>query len=378
MKKTNFIRRKFIQKIFAIILLPVSVSQLVSKSEAKTFAEEIDGFINLKDFLTNDDWLDCNSNEPKNDHSYALNNALKKGNKIYLPPVKGCYLFQEVKVPTGAILKGNVELPYTVKSINDIKGSGSAISFFSKGKNIFKVNNHVTFSGLVFFGNRYIDGVVSDTGKKISNVRIDACGFYNFRVGIGSLTNYIKIDVRDCISSSNKIGLANVVDSKITTSTFNSNSQFGIALNKGANDNILSELKVEWNGINNLFIAFAVNNIVSTSIFDRAGKAGLYISNAELVLNSIVIRRSGGIAKQEADSTHLYIVNSNLIITGVLTKKGRNDDGKGKLSPNYSIYIDDKNKSGSIIVSDSDLSGVIISPIYNKVEASIKIRNSIL
>ena len=78
--------------------------------------------------------------------------------------------------------------------------------------------------------------------------------FYNFRIGIGSLSNYIKVDVEDCNVSSNNIGIANVVDSKLILSTINANVMYGIKLSDGANDNIFSALKIEWNGENNLYV----------------------------------------------------------------------------------------------------------------------------
>ncbi|RRR15845.1 hypothetical protein CVV73_25910, partial [Enterobacter hormaechei] len=111
---------------------------------------------------------------------------------------------------------------------------------------------------------------------------------------IGSLSNYIKVDVEDCNVSSNNIGIANVVDSKLTLSTINANVMYGIKLSDGANDNIFSALKIEWNGENNLYVKNAVNNVISASILDRSGKAGIYLENSEIILNEIIIRRSGG------------------------------------------------------------------------------------
>lgn len=375
MKIVNHGKRKFIKLIVSVI----SMSPFISSAGmylTRNQENNSDGLINLKDFLTDDDWLDCNSKNPIRDHSYALVKALSSGNKIYIPPVDGYYLFKDVEIPDGSILIGNAELPYTVKQKHDITSLGSAISIYQDGNSIFKINNHVTMSGLVFFGNKKIDGLPSATGKKVSNVRLDKCGFYNFRTGIGSLTNYIKVDVKDCISSSNTVGIANIVDSKVVTSTINANVKHGIMLNSGANDNILSDLKIEWNGINNFYVSNAVNNILSTSILDRSGKAGLYIENSELVLQSLVIRRSGGTANLSSESTHFYINESNVMINGVLTKSGRNDDGSGNMSPDYTIYIENESATDSVIVSDSDLTGRLVNTFGGQSSNKINTRNA--
>ncbi|MDF6421688.1 hypothetical protein NMT59_25365, partial [Escherichia coli] len=182
-----------------------------------------------------------------------------------------------------------------------------------------------------------------------------------FRIGIGSLSNYIKVDVEDCNVSSNNIGIANVVDSKLTLSTINANVMYGIKLSDGANDNIFSALKIEWNGENNLYVKNAVNNVISASILDRSGKAGIYLENSEIILNEIIIRRSGGSSNIPKESTHIYIKGGNAIINNIITKSGRNDDGKGKLSPDFSIYAEN---DASLIISDSDLTGRRVDSVY--------------
>ncbi|MDP1171750.1 hypothetical protein Q6304_28805, partial [Klebsiella pneumoniae] len=77
-----------------------------------------------------------------------------------MPPVKGYYLFQNVVLPKGTILKGESELPYVANDIKDIIGNGSAVSNFDSKCPIFKFNNHVSLKGLALYGNKNIDGLI--------------------------------------------------------------------------------------------------------------------------------------------------------------------------------------------------------------------------
>lgn len=75
MKIVNHGKRKFIKLIVSVI----SMSPFISSAGmylTRNQENNSDGLINLKDFLTDDDWLDCNSKNPIRDHSYALVKAL--------------------------------------------------------------------------------------------------------------------------------------------------------------------------------------------------------------------------------------------------------------------------------------------------------------
>ncbi|MCV4755105.1 hypothetical protein OFC37_37165, partial [Escherichia coli] len=72
------------------------------------------------------------------------------------------------------------------------------------------------------------------------------------------------------------------------------------------------------------------------------------------------------------ESTHIYIKGGNAIINNIITKSGRNDDGKGKLSPDFSIYAEN---DASLIISDSDLTGRRVDSVYEMSGSDMKIRN---
>ncbi len=173
----------------------------------------------LHDYMSSEELADANSDNPQIDPFRSLKKSFKK----YILPIltcsKGAYRLKDVELPDGVWLIGNAKLPYMGDQSSKLIGCGSAIIMADGGEYYFKFNNNVTLFGLALYGNEQLtsDGVTLSNQKigKISNLRFLYCGFYGFRVAIGNKNKYMKVDVNNCVISANKVGVYNIVDSKV-------------------------------------------------------------------------------------------------------------------------------------------------------------------
>lgn len=318
----------------------------------------------LHDYMSTEELNDANSDNPQLDHSEALKRALKSTSFLYLPAVKGAYRFKDIELPDGVWLVGNAKLPYVGDKSSKIIGCGSAIIMSEGGGCIFSFNNNVTLFGLVLYGNEQLnaDGVTFANQKvgKLSNLRFLYCGFYGFRIAIGNRNKYIKVDVNNCIVSANKVGVYNIIDSKVFGGSVNGNTADGILLNTGANDNTFLNVKVEWNGGNNFKFVKSVNNIISSCISDRAGQYGILLHSSQVVIDSSVFRRNSAKITNDEKSGHILLTGNktSALIRSIKTVIGRNDDKTGKISPKYGVMCQGESSEMKLIISDSDLTGV--------------------
>ncbi|WP_447717213.1 right-handed parallel beta-helix repeat-containing protein [Pluralibacter gergoviae] len=351
------------------------------------FPDKIFGrMVTLTEYMTSDELADANSSSPILDHSEALNKALKISKMVFIPPVKGYYRFKDVDLDDGVWLIGSSKLPYFPKNEKNILGCGSAIVMMEGGKNIFKFNNNVTLFGLLMYGsiNRDIDGIGFSEkiiSGKVSNLRLLYCGFYSFRVGIGHNTKYIKADVNNCIAASNITGVKNLVDSKIFGGCINANRGDGVYFGKGANDNILINLKSEWNKRCNFRFEQSINNILSNSICDRAGMQGIKLIKSQVIIDSCVLRRNGALVNDADFSAHIWLEGEgcSFLAKNVKTLTGKNDDRSGMLSPMYTVIFAGDSDLYSVVISDSDLSGAVLMSFNQKtLPKSLKLQNNII
>ena len=379
--KRNFL--KFVSLLSTQLVLPNKVfsateSDLDSVTSAQLFPSNIAGkMTSLHDYMSPEELEDANSNNPYRDHSAALKKALQNTSFLYLPAVKGAYRFKDVELPDGVWLIGNAKLPYMGNQSSKLIGCGSSIIMAEGGACIFKYNNNVTLFGLALYGNEKLDsdGVTfanKEVGK-LSNLRFLYCGFYGFRIAIGNKNKYIKVDVNNCVISANKVGIYNIVDSKVFGGSINGNMADGILLNKGANDNTFLNVKVEWNEGSNFKFINSVNNIISSCISDRAGQYGIYLNSSQVVIDSSVFRRNSAKISNDEKSGHVLLTGerTSALIRSIKTVIGRNDDKSGKVSPKYGIVCQGESSAMKLIVSDSDLTGVTGSSFNFSVKPDI-------
>jgi hypothetical protein len=161
----------------------------------------------------------------------------------------------------------------------------------------------------------------------------------------------------ECMVHENGVGIANLVDSMVQTCVINANSGDGISLGAGANDNMIVGNKIEWNDGHGIQAYQALHNVVIGGIVDRNGKTGArLVECSHTTVVGSVFRRNGRLAADSAtDDCHIYQENcTGLVVTGVTTNHGPDDDGSGRPSPAVAI----RDEGGTdVSVIGNDLTG---------------------
>jgi hypothetical protein len=320
--------------------------------------------VSVQDYMTDEEIADANSANPTMDVTHAFVSALAESLNVLVPPVKGAYIVDGLAFPLGANLYGYSWKPYTVSSDADLYRCGSVIRKKPSATHFIDWRSRATTEGIIFDG---FDKTVSlfraaSDVTKLGNIRAVRCGFYRNLFAIGGDTGkYIGVQLSDCQIASNFRGVYNTVDSMFNGCTINANDDDGVNLQQGANDNTFNSCRMEWNGGNNFVAVGALNNTIIGELNDRAGKAGIAVLNrSEVFVTGVRMRRNGRYAAVgSADNSHFRLEGegSSLIINGVNTKIGADDNGGGQTSPQYSIYTGGSSANMKLIVSGSDFEG---------------------
>lgn len=161
----------------------------------------------------------------------------------------------------------------------------------------------------------------------------------------------------ECMVHENGVGIANLVDSMVQTCVINANAGDGISLGAGANDNMIVGNKIEWNDGHGIEAYQALHNVVIGGIVDRNGKTGArLVECSHTTVVGSVFRRNGRLAADSTtDDCHIYQENcTGLVVTGVTTNHGPDDDGGGRASPAVAI----RDEGGTdVSVIGNDLTG---------------------
>jgi hypothetical protein len=161
----------------------------------------------------------------------------------------------------------------------------------------------------------------------------------------------------DCMIHENDVGIADLVDSMVRSCVVNANRGDGIALGAGANDNMLVGNKIEWNDGHGIRAYRAVHNVVVGGIVDRNGRTGAQLVEcAHTTVVGSVFRRNGRLAAgTPADDCHIYQQDcTGLVVTGITTDAGPDDDDRGHPSPAVAL----RTEGGTgVTVTSNDLAG---------------------
>lgn len=174
---------------------------------------------------------------------------------------------------------------------------------------------------------------------------------------VGFDANYVGGQVLDgCQIHDNAVGVRNLVDSMMTNCVLNVNGE-GLSLLTGANDNMIVGNKIEWNTGHGVVLYQAENTTMVGNIIDRAGLAGVAMIEAKHVsISGGVIRRCGKLASAtpSEDAQLTQTSCTGVLISGVSTATGVDDDGGGYRSPLYAVI----NTSGTdVAYTGVDLTG---------------------
>lgn len=175
-----------------------------------------------------------------------------------------------------------------------------------------------------------------------NNTRIRNCSFSTLSSGIGAKGNYLHMDIfENCDFNNNNIALSNLVDSRITNCMFNANDT-AILLQKGANANIISNCRIEWNVLGISLYQTYFNSITNNQ-FDRQAKEAININSCasiQIVANNF--NRNGAENDRWNSKCHLAIISTNdILISGNKFGRGSSlNNGAGKTVPSNAFYLE--------------------------------------
>ncbi|MGY1820423.1 right-handed parallel beta-helix repeat-containing protein [Geodermatophilus sp. SYSU D00079] len=262
----------------------------------------------------------------------ALVDAAPEGAWLWLPA--GVFLVEGLVLRAGQMLTGPSARAYT--------GGAAA------GARLRALRAEQTAPVLTVgeFG-RVADVAVEGRGQGQPAVRPAGVGAVLERVtmvggSVGYDAAYVSGSVlSECQVHENGIGIKDLVDSVVQGSAINANSGDGISLGPGANDNSFLGNKVEWNEGHGIHALQALHNVVLGGVLDRNGRTGArFVECQHTVLVGAVLRRNGRLAEQAPeDDCHVFQRDCTaLVVTGVVTNAGRDDDGaSGYRSPAVAI-----------------------------------------
>lgn len=217
--------------------------------------------------------------------------------------------------------------------------------------------------GILFNGSDRTSNGISSGGETgwIQNCKFEMCD-----TGIGKfntkylLTTYIEA----CMFEHCNKGIENIADSKILES-FIYACRVGIALATGANANIISDNKIEWNFEEGVSLYQCLHNIISNNVIDRNGNTGILVYDCDhITISGNMFMRNGATTTNSNRQNHIYILESqNVDFVGNVTKKTTiNDDGSGGMAPKKTMRIEN---SSNIIIIGNDLTGYVDTLLEN-------------
>ncbi|UVX29360.1 tail fiber protein [Klebsiella phage VLCpiM5b] len=300
---------------------------------------------------------------------YALQNAINDGvSELHFPPVKGIYVLGQTQItlPSGFSMTGVSAKPYTASSNTSFNNRGTVLRLYSGASSIFIMTNRHRFFNIIFDGRDKSVNLMKGVGTdQTQYCRFDSCGVYRWLNGFGgsSSSGYTAtLQLIGCAIASNYRGIRNLIDSRITDCNINANDTAGVELNAGANNNSFVNVRNEWNGTYNWFCSGGKRNIVVGELCDRAGtNAFAAVNGGQWIVNGVTVQRSGKNAiAGTADDAHFYIAGAGsvLILSGVYTLVGVNDDGSGNSTPSYILASDSSGTDDkTFIAAGSKLDG---------------------
>ncbi|HGN9444685.1 TPA: phage tail fiber protein [Raoultella ornithinolytica] len=298
---------------------------------------------------------------------YALQKAIDDGvTSVYYPPCIGWYEHSDsVTLPSGFNMRGHSRRPYTISSDASFNNCGTVIRLKSGSSGLFILSGRHTFTDIVFDGVDKTVGMMN-AASQVSGCRFERCGAYRWSRGFGRSSGYVAtLYARGCNASGNINGFYNLIDSSVMDSVVNANESHGVNFQTGANNNSLVRCRVEWNDGYGLFANGATGNIFTGEMIDRNGLAAAYcLASGNWIINAAIVRRSGRLAASgNADNCHFRIEGSgsSIIVDGIRTAAGADDDGGGTITPEYGIITTGSSSNLSVTVGNSLMTGYTIA-----------------
>ncbi|HDH0467824.1 phage tail fiber protein [Klebsiella pneumoniae] len=299
---------------------------------------------------------------------YALQAIINAGYKSVRFPhtVKGIYTLNgSVILPGGFTIYGECSKPYTITDDSSFVGKGTVIRKASGADYIFGPGSVFRIYGCILDGRDQQRPLINQTNQVRGGILFN-CGIYRFLYGIGSYS-YTSIQVGKSSICANQDGVYNLIDSRVIDCTINTQTRHGVNLQAGANNNLFSNVRNEWNEGIGYNISGSIGNIINGELVDRNGSTSFAITNGGgAVIGDLLSQRPGRNSSAGSSyNTHFYIEGSGsyIMLSNVKTRVGADDDGGGNITPERVITTGGSSSNMSIQADNCDLTGYTISSL---------------
>ncbi|EPG6523373.1 phage tail fiber protein, partial [Klebsiella pneumoniae] len=299
---------------------------------------------------------------------YALQAIINAGYKSVRFPhtVKGIYTLNgSVILPGGFTIYGECSKPYTITDDSSFVGKGTVIRKASGADYIFGPGSVFRIYGCILDGRDQQRPLINQTNQVRGGILFN-CGIYRFLYGIGSYS-YTSIQVGKSSICANQDGVYNLIDSRVIDCTINTQTRHGVNLQAGANNNLFSNVRNEWNEGIGYNISGSIGNIINGELVDRNGSTNFAITNGGgAVIGDLLSQRPGRNSSAGSSyNTHFYIEGSGsyIMLSNVKTRVGVDDDGGGNITPERVITTGGSSSNMSIQADNCDLTGYTISSL---------------
>ena len=292
----------------------------------KTSAQLADIAVNVKNFKCTDGTYVVGNGV--HDDTSGIQAAMDTGHRVFIP--SGTYLVKNLIPHGGQIVYGENAVDSwgsataTFKTI--LKGIGTTADYVIKNRtwdtdgSPYSVHIHdLTIDG----NSKATNGIQCGNSTVIERCKIINCIDGIYKIDVSRVTN--------CQISANTNGIHEAVDSKID-GNFIYNNDVGINF-YNSNDNIISNNKIEWNGIG-ISLDTAVFNLIIGNIFDRSTTYGIY-SNSTAYITVVNNQFERNL------TNHVFVRGSYWNLSGnSFFQKNSMDDLSGTMVPTNAITLD--------------------------------------
>lgn len=349
------------EKVDTALLTSTSGAASITTESGKSVQAHLDSLVrrvNVLDFMSPAERNDVINYIGSMDVSDAFRQAFATGAKLIDVP-SGIYMVSDVTIPPYTRLFGNTgHRPYNVTSDSSFTNTGTLIRKINGAADMFLWNTACGAQDIMFDGkDRQSSAINSVTGSKIT-VGFQRCGFYRWaRVGNRNGA-YLGCSFQFCNFNQNNIGIYNTIDGNHIGCTINANKSDGVRLETGADSNTFTNCRNEWNEGNNWNFYGCVSIQIVNEICDRAFAYGFRISNSNVQLINVDVRRSAKSVTNPLLSAHFFIENSIVKMIGVKTTVGVDDTGGNTTdsSPEYIFRMEGAN-AGTLSLLSCRLTG---------------------
>lgn len=277
-------------------------------------------------------------------------------NCVVVPATDMYYLVKDVVMPNGMQMYGiGRKKVYDTTNVADMEGTCAIVYSTIGGTFCMAFAGSNTVQNINFFGvDQSCSGFGAGSGDQLLFRDVSMQMFHN---GFGQASGYTgNSRLWNCHANQNVNGIVNFVDSHVYGAEINANTNIGVIQQAGANDTTFVGCKNEWNGNLNWSFYQSSNCSIVGGVTDRAqGDYGFDVRQSNLTLNDTMIRRNG--RNSTTTSAHFLLgSNSVVVMSGVETATGRDDDGTGNLTPAY-IFAGTDASTGPVYAAACSFTG---------------------